>query len=104
MALLAPEREPAAEVVAAEQSQPSAPGSRLSRGAILPAWLLWPVGILGVAMALRLYEIRRSYDIFIDEVSYTRVALNLAHGSGLTLYGKPFDLHPPTAFSLFAGV
>jgi 4-amino-4-deoxy-L-arabinose transferase-like glycosyltransferase len=104
MVLLAPERTSVAEVVPTEQRAPSVPSFRLSRAAILPAWLLWPLGILAVALALRLYEIRRSYDVFIDEVSYTRVALNLAHGSGLTLYGKPFDLHPPTAFSLFAGV
>jgi 4-amino-4-deoxy-L-arabinose transferase-like glycosyltransferase len=105
MAVLAPESAVVTAAVSISGKEPSAPTSHLRRAAT-PAspGLLWPVGILVVALVLRLYEIRRSYDIFIDEVSYTRVALNLAHGSGLTLYGKPFDLHPPTAFSLFAGV
>jgi Dolichyl-phosphate-mannose-protein mannosyltransferase len=60
--------------------------------------------LFGLGLVLRLIEIRRSYDIFIDEVTYTRIAMNLAHGAGLTLYGQPFNLHPPAVFGLFAGV
>src|SRR5258705_981590 len=54
------------------------------------------------AFALRAYAIRSSIDIFIDEVTYTRIALNIEHGHGVTLDGQPFYLHPPAAFGLFA--
>jgi hypothetical protein len=50
----------------------------------------------------RAIGITRNYDIFIDEITYTRVADNLATGHGLVLYGAPFDLHPPAAFALYA--
>jgi hypothetical protein len=62
----------------------------------------YALGLFAVALALRLIEIRRSYDIYSDEITYTRIAMNLAHGAGLTLYGRPFDIHPPAAFGLFA--
>jgi 4-amino-4-deoxy-L-arabinose transferase-like glycosyltransferase len=41
-------------------------------------------------------------DVFIDEVTYSRIADNVATGHGLTLYGTPFDLHPPAVFGLYA--
>lgn len=58
--------------------------------------------IAAVAWLIRAVGITTNYDIFIDEVTYTRIADNLATGHGLVLYGQPFDLHPPAAFALFA--
>jgi hypothetical protein len=92
--------------VAAGPSLASSPLSRfrsrlIGRLTSLPAC----VAILfGLALALRLIEIRRAYDIFIDEVTYARIATNLAHGAGLTLYGQPFNLHPPAVFALLASI
>jgi hypothetical protein len=60
--------------------------------------------VFGVALALRLTGLTTAHDIFIDEVSYTRIAMNVAHGAGVTLYGRPFDLHPPTVFALLGAV
>ncbi len=54
------------------------------------------------ASALRMIRIRTTYDIFIDEVTYTRLARSLATGGGVALGGKPFDLHPPAVIGLFA--
>jgi hypothetical protein len=62
--------------------------------------LVCTVGV-GAAI-LRLVAVTTAYDIFIDEVSYTQLAHNLAHGHGLFLNGEPFMLHPPTAFVLFS--
>lgn len=73
----------------------------LARGAKV-ASAAFAVGIL--ALGLRLYQITRSYETFIDEITYTRVALNLASGHALTLYGKPFDLQPPAILGLMAVV
>jgi hypothetical protein len=58
--------------------------------------------VVGVAYLARLIGITRNYDIFIDEITYTRVADNLANGHGLVLYGTPFDLHPPAGLALYA--
>jgi hypothetical protein len=58
--------------------------------------------IVGAAWLLRATDITRNYDIFIDEVTYTQLADNLANGHGLVLYGVPFDLHPPAGFALYA--
>jgi 4-amino-4-deoxy-L-arabinose transferase-like glycosyltransferase len=66
--------------------------------------MVWIMGIVVVAAAARLVALRSAYDVFIDEVTYTTISRNLAHGHGLVLYGQPFDLHPPAAFALYAGV
>ena len=55
-----------------------------------------------VALLTRLVALTTSNDIFIDEITYTNIARNLAHGHGVTLYGQPFFLHPPAVFGLFA--
>jgi 4-amino-4-deoxy-L-arabinose transferase-like glycosyltransferase len=61
-------------------------------------WLV----LLGVAaLTTRLVGLPTAYDVFIDETSYTDIALNVAHGHGVTLYGLPFVLHPPGAFYLY---
>jgi 4-amino-4-deoxy-L-arabinose transferase-like glycosyltransferase len=57
-----------------------------------------------VALGLCLVRLSSSYDIFIDEVTYTRLARNLADGRGLTLDGQPFDLHPPALIGLLGAV
>ncbi len=54
------------------------------------------------ALTLRLISLSSAYDLFIDEITYTNVALSLAHGHGLLLYGQPFLLHPPAALALYA--
>jgi glycosyltransferase involved in cell wall biosynthesis/4-amino-4-deoxy-L-arabinose transferase-like glycosyltransferase len=61
-------------------------------------------GLFALALALRLCFIRRSYDLFIDEITYATVGRNLATGHGLTLYGHLFALHPPAFFALLAAV
>ncbi len=59
--------------------------------------------MIGVAaLLLRLIAITRAYEIFIDEITYSTIGRNLADGSGLTLYGQPFTLHPPAAFGLYS--
>ena len=63
---------------------------------------LGAITIFGFSWLARAISITRNYDIFIDEVTYTRIAENLATGHGLMLYGTPFDLHPPAAFALYA--
>ena len=54
-----------------------------------------------MAVLARLIAIDTAYDLFIDEITYTNIAINVAHGHGVTLYGQPFDLHPPAGFGLF---
>ncbi|MEP6797752.1 MAG: glycosyltransferase family 39 protein [Lapillicoccus sp.] len=53
-----------------------------------------------VELSLCLVRLRDAYDIFIDEVTYTRIASSLAQGDGLTLDGQPFNLHPPAVLAL----
>jgi hypothetical protein len=68
--------------------------------------LLLPWGaaaaITGAAWGVRAVGITTDYNIFIDETTYTRIADNLATGRGLTLFGSPFDLHPPAGFAMMA--
>jgi glycosyltransferase involved in cell wall biosynthesis len=67
-----------------------------------PAALWYSAGAFALALVLRLVFIHRSYDLFIDEVSYAEVGRNIADGSGLILDGHPFHLHPPLLFALIA--
>ncbi|MDI5966520.1 glycosyltransferase [Streptantibioticus silvisoli] len=83
-----------------------APTARSGPGAAIvrmrqPAAL---VGLFALALALRLCFVQRSYDLFIDEITYATVGRNLATGHGLTLYGHLFALHPPAFFALLAAV
>jgi 4-amino-4-deoxy-L-arabinose transferase-like glycosyltransferase len=98
--------EPTSVVDQRRDPAPSAAGlswSARCRGALgRPAVVAVLIGV--AATALRLIAAGRSYDIFIDEVTYTKVADNLAHGSGVVLYGQPFFVHPPAAFGLLAMV
>lgn len=54
--------------------------------------------LFALALGLRIYRIKQAFDIFIDEVTYTAIASNIANGHGVTLYGDPFTLHPPAGF------
>lgn len=73
-------------------------------GALPPATLPWMTAIAIVigSWLVRAISITTNYDIFIDEVTYARIADNLATGRGLVLYGVPFDLHPPAALVIYA--
>ena len=62
----------------------------------------WIVGIGAVGVLARLIALRTANDLFIDEITYTNIATNIAHGHGVTLYGQPFELHPPARFGLLA--
>lgn len=63
--------------------------------------LLGLAAFLG-ALLLRLVLLSRSYDIFVDEVTYLAISNNVAHGLGVTLHGQPFLLHPPLFFLIEA--
>jgi 4-amino-4-deoxy-L-arabinose transferase-like glycosyltransferase len=65
----------------------------------MPVVVALGVGIL--AAVLRMVRIRSSNDIFIDEVTYTRLAQSIADGHGVALAGQPFDLHPPAVLGLY---
>lgn len=62
------------------------------------------VAITMAAWGIRAVGITTDYNIFVDETTYTRIADNLATGRGLTLFGVPFDLHPPAGFAMMAAV
>ncbi|CAN5420660.1 hypothetical protein BH10ACT10_BH10ACT10_01980 [soil metagenome] len=66
--------------------------------------MLVPVLLLALALVLRLYRIVPSYDLFIDEVTYSQLADNVARGAGVVLYGNPFTLHPPVGFWILGGM
>src|SRR4051812_19995761 len=55
-----------------------------------------------LAAGLRLFAVRTSIDVFIEGVTYTRVASNIAHGHGVTLDGQAFQLPPPAGLALYA--
>lgn len=69
-----------------------------------PTWFLVLVmaGFGALTAYLRFFELGRSYDIFVDEVSYLRIGQSLLAGQGVSLYGNPFFLHPPFFFILEA--
>src|SRR4051812_6664716 len=67
------------------------------------AWLL-PVGLAMAAFVLRAAFVARAYELFIDEVTYTEVSRNLVTGHGLSVYGRPFELHPPLLFFVLGAV
>ncbi|QHC64469.1 phospholipid carrier-dependent glycosyltransferase [Rathayibacter festucae] len=60
-------------------------------------------GVLAVALFLRLFHLASSYDLFIDETTYTAIARDTTLGAGPLLHGMPFVLHPPLALLLLAG-
>jgi Dolichyl-phosphate-mannose-protein mannosyltransferase len=94
-----PPRPPAP--VAAEPTASLLESFRTWLGRVAVHSATWMVLIGVAALVARLTALRSAYDIFIDETSYTNIALNVAHGHGVTLYGLPFVLHPPTGFYLY---
>jgi hypothetical protein len=56
------------------------------------------------AVWFRAFRINRSYDVYVDEISYIRIGHNVARHLSVSLYGKPFFLHPPAYFFIEAAV
>ena len=85
-------------------SDPGANRARIPARVVRIAGEPWvyAVAIAGVALLSRLTAQSSAYDIFIDETSYARIAMNAATGHGVTLYGFPFVLHPPAAFGVWS--
>lgn len=98
----------------AVQTGSATAGSATARSVTAPperrrrTWkILWPgavVGVVSLAAVLRLIHVQTAYQIFIDEVSYTDLSVNVAAGRGVVLNGSPFDLHPPGMFLVFGGL
>jgi hypothetical protein len=60
------------------------------------------IGLVLVAAGLRFYHLDRAFELFIDEVTYTDIALSVAEGHGVRLHGEAFHLHPPGMFLVLA--
>ncbi|QJY49042.1 phospholipid carrier-dependent glycosyltransferase [Pseudonocardia broussonetiae] len=60
------------------------------------------LAVVVLAGALRLWRVRESYELFIDEVTYAEISRTVALGQGVLLYGEPFFLHPPALFGTLA--
>ncbi|SDI78961.1 Dolichyl-phosphate-mannose-protein mannosyltransferase [Frankineae bacterium MT45] len=82
----------------------SAPTESSDRSSGSRAPLSWAAPIFLVALVLRLLHLKSAYNLFIDEVTYSDIATNVASGHGVTSYGAPFDLHPPLVFLTLGGV
>jgi len=92
--------EPEASLPSEPRPAPPHPGPSFPRRVVNSRWF-WPITIGLVALSDRLVALSTSYDIFIAEITYTNIAINVAHGHGVTLYGRPFALHPPAALGLY---
>lgn len=73
---------------------------RLELARLVPWLVVILVGL--AAFALRAVHLDRSWDIFIDEITYLRISQGVAENLQVRLYGEPFYLHPPTFFFLEA--
>ena len=92
--------------------RPAGAGGTAGRfGATAAAWLadrprtalaLASVAAFLVAFVLRIAFLARSYDLFVDEVTYYSISNAVASGRGVTLHGQPFLLHPPLFFLIEA--
>jgi len=60
------------------------------------------LGIFTLAFAMRAIQLAHSWDIHVDEITYLRLADEIAKHWHLRLYGAPFYLHPPGFFYLEA--
>lgn len=75
------------------------------RAVNLRAWAL-PLALVGVVLLTffgRAIMLDRSYNIFIDEISYLRLGQSVAETGVPRLYGRDFHLHPPAFFFIEAG-
>jgi hypothetical protein len=59
------------------------------------------VVVATVATLARIVHVRVAYDVFIDEITYTRLAHSIAAGHGVVLGRTPFDLHPGAALAAY---
>jgi 4-amino-4-deoxy-L-arabinose transferase-like glycosyltransferase len=66
------------------------------------AWAAVGLSAFLFALLLRTIYLDRSYDVFIDEVTYFLISRNLANGLGVSLHGDAFFIHPPLFFLLEA--
>lgn len=84
-------------------------------GRLRAAWERWGAGPIGLhplagllvvalAVGLRMVNLERAYEVFIDEITYARIAQAALETGGIELYGGPFYLHPPLYFYLQAAV
>lgn len=56
------------------------------------------VVVFVVAFLLRFIRVQQAYDIFIDEITYSRIAESVASRHSVAFFGVPFFLHPPVVF------
>lgn len=61
------------------------------------------VAVGALALVLRLWGLTTANELFIDELTYARLALSVSRGEWPNLAGEPFYLHPPMAFWLNGG-
>ncbi len=54
--------------------------------------------VIAASLFLTLVRHRTSYNVFVDEVTYSAIGRSVALGHGVDLYGKQFYLHPPAFF------
>jgi hypothetical protein len=86
-----------APMIARRQAPRHASTSRPSRWADVVAVAV----VLAVATLARVVHVRVAYDVFIDEITYTQIAHNIAAGHGVVLGRTPFDLHPGAALAAY---
>lgn len=60
--------------------------------------------LVGLALGLRAWGLGRANELFIDEITYARLALTTSHGHWPNLSGRQFYLHPPGAFLIDGAV
>jgi hypothetical protein len=56
--------------------------------------------IATAALSLRSFQLGRSFEVFVDEITYLRISQGVAANLNVRLYGEPFYLHPPGFFFL----
>jgi 4-amino-4-deoxy-L-arabinose transferase-like glycosyltransferase len=82
-----------------------APPEQRQRSKRLRRWaVLLPVGVFAVTVGLRLFHLRTSYDVFLDESIYSRISAGAAADGRLVFGNYPFYLHGPLSFYLQAFV
>ncbi|MEC3982068.1 ArnT family glycosyltransferase [Amycolatopsis sp. H20-H5] len=69
-----------------------------------PRLLLAGGALAVVALLMRVWGLATANELFIDEVTYSRLALSAGRGEWPNLAGQPFYLHPPLTFWLNGGV
>ena len=87
-----------------ELSRSSRRGRRKRHRGRAGSFAPWAVALLLglLAFALRVVNLGRSWDIFVDEIIYFRISQSVARGQGVEFLGNDFYLHPPGFFYLQA--